>query len=126
MKKLFLVLVCTALFSATFVLSSYKTNDNNASTKDNTTAVISGEYTFIGKFGAYPTKEKRANYRPEKFFGIWETEGMCNNFYWGYNGHWAIDKDFSDNAVTGPLRKTNDGIWYAVYDGVKYYILDFE
>ena len=34
MKKLFLVLVCAVLFSATFVLSSYKTNDNNVPTEE--------------------------------------------------------------------------------------------
>lgn len=58
-------------------------------------------------------------------FHIWEKDGMCNAYYWVFPGIIGYDKlnpDEVDSNFTGALRQNNDGKWYAMYDGKKYYI----
>lgn len=120
MKKLFLVLVCTALFSATFVLSSYKTNENNVPTEELTAMSDDcDEYTYIGGYKGITENGL------EGCFVIFQKEGMCNSYYWVIDIHYLytdycryIDKSNS----RGVLMKDSEGRWYAANAGKKYYI----
>ena len=115
MKKLFLVLVCAVLFSATFVLSSYKTNDNNAPIEELTAMSDDCDgYTFVGIYTA----------DPKAYFSIFQKEGMCNSYYWGANGNMYTTPDevYCDCSQKGVLMKDSEGRWYAAVDGTKYYI----
>ena len=120
MKKLFLVLVCAVLFSATFVLSSYKTNDNNVPTEELTAmADDCDEYTYIGGYKGRPESGW------SKGFVIFQKEGMCNSYYWVLDSEYSykdycryIDKTYS----RGVLMKDSEGRWYAAVNGTKYYI----
>lgn len=120
MKKLFLVLVCTALFSATFVLSSYKTNENNVPTEELTAMSDDcDEYTYIGGY------EGRTENGLKGYFVIFQKEGMCNSYYWVIDIHYLytdycryIDK----SNPRGVLMKDSEGRWYAANAGKKYYI----
>ena len=119
MKKLFLVLVCTALFSATFVLSSYKTNENNVPTEELTAMSDDcDEYTYIGK---YIGRNENGYTRT---FVIFQKEGMCNSYYWVLDNNYFykdycryIDEDYS----RGVLMKDSEDRWYAAL-GEKYYV----
>lgn len=120
MKKLFLVLVCAVLFSATFVLSSYKTNDNNVPTEELTAMSDDcDEYTYIGGY------EGRTENGLEGDFVIFQKEGMCNSYYWVKDFNYLykdycryIDKNYS----RGVLMKDSKNRWYAAVEGKKYYI----
>ncbi|MBE6346484.1 MAG: hypothetical protein E7067_04660 [Lentimicrobiaceae bacterium] len=120
MKKLFLVLVCAVLFSATFVLSSYKTNDNNVPTEELTAMSDDcDEYTYIGTYLGRSESGRKIN------FDIFQKEGMCNSYYW------AIDfnpdgndycRHIEHNSTRGVLMKDSEGHWYAAYNSLKYYV----
>lgn len=120
MKKLFLVLVCAVLFSATFVLSSYKTNENNVPTEELTAMSDDcDEYTYIGGY------KGRTEDGQKRDFVIFQKEGMCNSYYWVMDMHYLytdycryIDKNYS----RGVLMKDSEGRWYAAHTGNKYYI----
>ena len=126
MKKLFLVLVCTALFSATFVLSSYKTNENNVPTEELTAMSDDcDEYTYIGSYIGIEESGWRIA------FAIFQKEGMCNSYYWASVGHYKISDALYDdyckhinrpNHKRGVLMQDSEGYWYAVYDAKKYYV----
>ena len=118
MKKLFLVLVCTALFSATFVLSSYKTNENNVPTEELTAMSDDcDEYTYIGSYSGFPESGG------VRSFDIFQKEGMCNSYYWATGGH---NDDYCEhinrNHSRGVLMKDSEGRWYAAYCSEKCYI----
>ena len=59
-------------------------------------------------------------------FHIWEKDGMCNAYYWVIPYQGGVSDDLNPDEVpsfyTGALRKNNDGKWYALYNGSKYYI----
>ena len=120
MKKLFLVLVCTALFSATFVLSSYKTNENNVPTEELTAMSDDcDEYTYIGDYRG------RTEDGYTFTFVIFQKEGMCNSYYWVLDNNYFyedyciyIDKNFK----RGVLMKDSEDRWYAAYQARKYYV----
>lgn len=122
MKKLFLVLVCAVLFSATFVLSSYKTNDNNVPTEELTAMSDDcDEYTYIGEYEGRPEDE---DYHDQGFV-IFQKEGMCNSYYWVADDYYYyrdyciyIDKTYN----RGVLMKDSKGRWYAALNGRKYYV----
>lgn len=125
MKKLFLVLVCAVLFSATFVLSSYKTNDNNVPTEELTAMSDDcDEYTHIGTYLG------RSESGWELGLDIFQKEGMCNSYYWASDGYSGISTSlFGDycehikyNHKRGVLMKDSEGHWYAAYKGEKYYV----
>lgn len=125
MKKLFLVLVCAVLFSATFVLSSYKTNDNNVPTEELTAMSDDcDEYTYIGTYLG------RSESGRELGLDIFQKEGMCNSYYWATDGYSGISTSlFGDycehikfNHERGVLMKDSEGHWYAAYIGKKYYV----
>lgn len=125
MKKLFLVLVCAVLFSATFVLSSYKTNDNNVPTEELTAMSDDcDEYTYIGTYLG------RSESGRELGLDIFQKEGMCNSYYWATDGYSGISTNlFGDycehikfNHERGVLMKDSEGHWYAAYIGKKYYV----
>lgn len=127
MKKLFLVLVCAVLFSATFVLSSYKTNDNNVPTEELTAMSDDcDEYTYIGGYKGRPEDE---DYYDQGFV-IFQKEGMCNSYYWATDGYSGISTNLSGdycehikfNHERGVLMKDSEGHWYAAYIGKKYYV----
>ena len=120
MKKLFLVLVCAVLFSATFVLSSYKTNDNNVPTEELTAMSDDcDEYTYIGGY------EGRSESGWERGFVIFQKEGMCNSYYWVNDSEYSY-KDYcryiDKTNPRGVLMKDSEGRWYAAVKGTKYYI----
>ena len=121
MKKLFLVLVCTALFSATFVLSSYKTNENNVPAEELTAMSDDcDEYTYIGKY--LGTTENGSTNE----FDIFQKEGMCNSYYWACGSMARRDDDYCEhierNSSRGVLMKDSEGRWYAALYAKKYYI----
>ena len=125
MKKLFLVLVCAVLFSATFVLSSYKTNENNVPTEELTAMSDDcDEYTFIGKYLGRTESGRTLG------LDIFQKEGMCNSYYWASDGYSQFSTNlFGDyckhikyNSKRGVLMKDSEGHWYAAYYGEKYYV----
>lgn len=125
MKKLFLVLVCTALFSATFVLSSYKTNENNVPTEELTAMSDDcDEYTYIGTYLGRNESGRKLG------LDIFEREGMCNSYYWASDGNSQITtnlygdycKHIECNHKRGVLMQDSEGHWYAAYQGEKFYV----
>lgn len=120
MKKLFLVLVCTALFSATFVLSSYKTNENNVPTEELTAMSDDcDEYTYIGDYRG----ETESGYSMRLV--IFQKEGMCNSYYWVKDNNYFY-KDYciyiDENFTRGVLMKDSEDRWYAAYQARKFYV----
>ena len=119
MKKVLITMaVLASMMAGAMVLSSFTAPKQDV--KEHSSITMYDEWTKVGSYYGY----NRDGEKSRCPFVVWEKAGMCNSYYWTYDGYLygPYDPDHAPNGDTGVLRKNSEDKWYAAREGDNWFI----